>query len=191
MNFKTQLERKAAKVCIICEATPVEAAGRCHLCHMQYQAKDRQQKRAVFGAKPRSIFSPTANNGRGALILIDDRAAYLAVRKAAADEVASGQIGYHVCQKYKMSWRRLEKICVEHGVEFTRHRGSKRLERLVLERQVRADAASGLSIKELQFKYPHVGVRKICKEKENGEGQGGEAQEVPGLGAGAGGAEAK
>ena len=155
MNYATELQRKTAGVCVKCEAVPVVANNRCLACATRYRDADRLRARLAMKCTARQMWSPE----KQIFISIDDREAYTAIRAQVAKEIESGVKGLTVCEKYRLTWTRLRKICVEYGVT----RVTKTPERLALEAAVLEDARSGMTFRDMIKKYPGHAVRYICK----------------------------
>ena len=119
MDYTTKKARQDAGLCVDCENTAVVANHRCQGCSRRYVLTMRERTRAAGQCAPRSIWSPEQQK----LVTIDDAAAYDALRAQVAVEMAGGAKGSQIAAKYKMSWWRVRKICVEHGVAMVHKRG--------------------------------------------------------------------
>lgn len=162
MNYATEVLRKQAGVCIKCEGSPVVWKDHCAACASKYHAAERKRSREQMGCAARQIWSPE----KQCFVLYDDREAYDQIRAQVAKEIGDGAKGRDMLVKYKMTWTRLKKICMEYGVAMTRKRGDrwKTPERVALEAAVLADARAGMCLRDLKKKYPGHEVRYICRK---------------------------
>jgi hypothetical protein len=162
MKYGSQRERKQSGVCIVCEGAPVVQCYRCLACYATYRDASRKEARKRLKCLPRQIWNPETQ----VFVSIDDRDGYDAVRAKIAREMDAGAKGWPICEKYKLSWPRLRKICVEHGVTSKRKQGGwdhpKTPERVALEASVLADARAGMCLRDLRTKYPGHAVSYIC-----------------------------
>lgn len=165
MQYRTVHERRLNRVCIKCEGTPVEGTYRCAACNAKYRDENRLKMRKAYGCVPRTHWCPA----KQVYVQMDEREAYEAVRAAIALDMANGATGKATCDKYRITWPRLKKICMEYGVAFTRKRGKpagrpKTPERLQLEANVLEDARAGMNLHDLQQKYTGYDPWTICKQ---------------------------
>lgn len=155
-------EREKAGVCVECEAVPVFKVRRCQKCYEKFRDRNRQEARQNRNCVPRKMWSPE----RQAYILIDEREAYDDLQAQVAREIESGMSGPALCQKYKTSMGRLQRICQRYGVRFKGKVGGNRIiktpERIALEEKILADARAGMYLRDLKKKYPGVEVRYVC-----------------------------
>jgi len=161
-TYHTEHDRRKAGVCIKCEGSPVVSSYRCQECYDRHRSASRKLMRNVLDSSARMIWSPEL----GKYMSYDERESYDKVRAAAALELANGAGVLATMEKYKLSYQRLRKICVEHGVVVTRKPGCgehvKTQEREVLEGKIVEDARAGMCLRDLKKKYPHIDVRGIC-----------------------------
>lgn len=112
MNYKNARERIAAGVCVKCEAQPVVTCYQCQECYDKYRVVYRNKMRKSGQHVGRQLWSPEKNK----YVSVDDIAEYDDLRAKIALEMDTGVTGTSICEKYKISWTRLRKICIEHGV---------------------------------------------------------------------------
>ena len=113
MKYKNSIERKLYGVCVKCEGEPVATAFMCQKCYDEYRVVYRNKMRKSGPHVGRQLWSPVKNQ----YISVDDLVEYDDLRAQIAVEMdTSNATGTSICEKYKISWTRLRKICTEHGV---------------------------------------------------------------------------